>query len=77
MKKKKKNTNEEVLIHLHVKDETKEFNQEVKNLVKNERKKQLVFSPTGELIVSESTDEITDGSVVIDQIYKDGFFCKN
>jgi len=46
-----------------------------KNIDQSEKK--LTFDPTtGELIIkSENDTAVRPGEVVVDQIYKDGFFC--
>jgi hypothetical protein len=42
---------------------------------RNLSEKRLAFDPeTGELIIKSATDTQKPGEVVIDQIYKDGFF---
>ena len=73
MKKTKKG---DVLLHLAVKNTDNEFVASSEGAVAKERKKKLVFSPDGELLAVEEGDN-TDGLVVVDQIYKDGFFCLN
>lgn len=47
---------------------------EKKNI--NQSEKKLTFDPTtGELIVKNFSDTQKPDEVVVDQIYKDGFFC--
>ncbi len=70
--KRKPKKDDEVLIHLTVLNDDISHSKPVEEVVEKEREnKRLVFSESGELIVATQPKE---NEVVVDQIYKDGFF---
>jgi hypothetical protein len=53
----------------------KKVQEELVNKNKNQSSKKLTFDPTtGELIIKDIEDTQSNDEVVVDQIYKDGFF---
>jgi hypothetical protein len=58
-------------------NDPRKVQEELEKKNNNQSEKKLTFDPTtGELIIKNSTDSQKPDEVVVDQIYKDGFFYK-